>query len=434
MKFIQILILITLSLISSISKTTINTDYIAAIVNENIILDSNVKDKIKIMQYNACDIDLNTIQDTQKRYHLVLDRLITDNLIFQTTKNKKENITINYDKLNQIISSIANLQNMTLTQFCTHLNSIGLSYKQYASEIYHDILKKLICNHIAQQNINYISSTEIEDIAQQLNFIDFNKQFKLKHTIIDLPIPSSSVQINKSMILAKLIIKERTLNHNINIAIKNYYNNNILPKITVNEMEQVAWKNIPVIFDQYLKTAKKGDIIGPIQSYDGIHILEIQDINIKKRTFPVIKVRINDLISKNTSQNTCIQQQLLTIKKHIENHDATFSMIIKEKSNDFYSNNHGDSLPWIDLDNFSLPIQKTLLSLKPGQISMPIHTANGWYLIQLININKLNYSEIIYERSYAHVLQRKFNEILNNWIKELKFKSYIKVINNDKTK
>lgn len=427
MKFIQTLALLILLKITTVLSKPIEIDYITAIVNNDIILNSDILNKMKILQYNSNNCFSSKIDEIQL-YDTVLNQLITDHLFIQlATKN---NIEINLKTIDQEISTIASFRNMTLTQYRTYLNSIGIDYHQYFSEIYKNMIKKSICNYTIYSQFNhYITSNEIENVSQTLNFINFNKQFKLVHIIIDTPIQASILEINNSINLAKLIIQQRKLKKDFNLIIKKYYEKNILPSIIIKKIEQVSWKNIPVIFDQYLETAKKGDIIGPIQSYNGIHILEIQDICIKECIFPVIKVKINNIVSKNHSKDTNIKQNLLKIKNDIEQNNTTFTISAKENNQYFYSNHYGDNVEWIDLDDCESSIQESLLSLKNNQISMPIYTSEGWCLVKLIKMNKLNYSEIIYERSYYHILHKKFNTILTQWIQQLKSQSYIKIIN-----
>lgn len=425
MKLIQILILFLLK-ITTILVVFADTDYISAIVNNNVILNSDVENKIKIIQHSLYNIDSYNLQDN-KLYNTILDQLIIDNLILQMAA--QEDIKINQDQPQQIISEIARFQNMTLDQFRIHLNNLGIDYKKYYLEIYNNMIKKIMCMRVTEQYDQCASVTEIENTIQKLNCVNFNKQFKLTHIIIDLPIHASSTQLHTSKNLAQSIIKKRKFNKDINTTIKLFYNNCILPTITVKETgEWILWKNIPTIFDQYLETAKKGDIIGPIHAYDGIHILEIKDIHIKECTFPVIKVKINEIISRNNTKSLHIQQQLLEMRKNIYNTNTTFTMILKKESKNFYSNNYGDSVAWIDLDDFDPSIQNVLLFLKKDQISMPIYTSNGWCLIKLIDINKLNYSEIISERAYFYLLNQKFDIIINNWIQKLRNQSYIKII------
>lgn len=419
MKIFQILTLLILLKTTIVFGNFNHIDHVAAIVNNKIILYSDVQNKIKIIQhYPFC---LKIFQD-EKLYDKILDQLIVENLIFQ------ENIKINQSQIDQLILYIANCRNIKTNQFYKYLDDIGIGYNQFALEIHRNILNKKIFNQIIQKSNHYISPAEIENTTQKLNFINFNKKFKFVHIIIHLPTQSLSEQFDVSNNLAKIIINKKNLKKNYDSIIKKYYCKNIFPEIQIEESEWTSWNDIPVIFDFYLETAKIGDIIGPIQSYDGIHILEIKDICIQKCIFPVIRVKINEIISKDTSDNIDLKQKLLKIKKCIENTSTTFSIVTKEKYKDFYCNNYEHSNSWIDLNKFNPSIQKKILSLKKNEISMPIYTDSRWHLVQLIDINKLSYSEIIHERSYAHLLHQKFNEIINNWIKNLKSTSYIKII------
>lgn len=428
MKFSQILTIIIVSKINIIFGASTFTDKIIAIVNHDIILKSDITNKIHFNtlyddtpHHNSYTVQKNPL------YYTILDQLIINNLILQIAA--QENITINLNQIQHIIENDAHIRNMTTKQFNTYLDSIGLSQDKYFLEIYQETLKNIICNQMVYQYTD-ISPNEINKIIYKLNFIDFNKKFKLTHMIITLPIQPSPTKINQAKEFAKLLIAAQQTHQNIPNFIRNYYykHNNLFPRITMRNSTWTTWEQIPIIFDQHLKTVKPGDIIGPIYSHDGIHILKIEDINTETHLSPIIKVKINDLISKDTSYNINIKQKLLDIKKQIENEESTFTITLQEKSNDFYSEHNGNSVEWINLNQFDPSIQKSLLSLKKNQITIPIYN-NGWRLIKLIDINKINYSNIIYERAYLHLLHQKFDETLYNWIQELKYKSYIKIIN-----
>ncbi|CAD83649.1 survival protein SurA precursor [Candidatus Blochmanniella floridana] len=425
MKFFRILFVILTLKINTIYSTLNTIDRIAALVNQNIILKSDVFNKINILKKDILHSDQFSLENT-KLYQKILDQLIINNLIAQiATKN---NVQIDHNNIDQVINYVAHCRNMTKNQFLMYLqHNLGLNFKQYYSEIYQDILNKLICNHIISQRIK-ISTHEINQTAQKLSFINFHKQFKFIHTIIELPIPAETTQINILNNFAEQLSKKKELHDNIQNIISSYYNNNIFPRITTHIQPWTAWKNLPVIFDQYLQTAKPGDIIGPIHSFDSIHILKIQDIRTKPTVFPIIKVKINGFYSKHKEKNIHIKKQLLKIKEALENHNTTFNTIAQEQSKDFYFKNDENSPEWIDLDCIDINLQHTLLTLKKNQISMPEYTSNGWCIIKLIDINKFNYSETIRERAYLHLLNQKFNTTLDEWIHELKSESYIKLI------
>lgn len=429
MKIRAICIFLSLYYITNIAYGTITTiDSIAAFVNNNIILDSDVRKNMNIQQY---DIPVIHQHPTEKlsAYQEILHQLIVKDLIFNFAA--QENISIKNKKIDQVINDILRLRNMTLHQFQIYLQSIGLHYTQYRTQLIQDMTNNAICNHIVQQRAN-ISLNEINEIVQILNTVNYNIEFKTIHITIPLPIQPTQHQITEKKNIAESFIKNDIMHDNI-IALANAYNSkhHIFQTIKIQKTAWTSWENMPIIFDQYLQNKKTGDIIGPIHAYDGIHLLKIQNTRYKKFLFPITRVKTKMLTLKTPSNNHDVTiKKLLKIKKYVENGDTTFHLIIKEEPhNTLHTLYYKEHLQWTNLDKFTPEIKKTLIKLKKNEISAPIYTPFGWCLIQLIDTNNINYSTMIRERAYYHLLYKKFNIIINNWIKELKSTSYIKIIN-----
>ncbi|WP_331828421.1 SurA N-terminal domain-containing protein [Candidatus Blochmannia sp. SNP] len=427
MKFWKTLILIFIINTNIVFGEMKTTDKIVALVNHHIILDSDVRNSMYMIQERISNIDNNELQYVIY-YQQILDQLITDKLIFQVATQQE--ITNNYTQLNQAIYRIANLYDMTLNQFRTYLYNIGLNYEKYCTQQYQDMLKISICNRIIYHRANILTN-EINKVVSQSKIIDFNKQFKLRHITFSLPIQPTQNQINTIECFARLLIKEKEFNKNSNIKklIRLYSTKDMLQIIKVQETEWISWQDIPIIFDQYLQTIEKGDIIGPILSHDGIHLVEVKDIRYKQLMFPVTKIKAKIFGVKDSCKNINVVKQLLQIKELVEKNNTTFDIITKEKLKNICFDNYEEDIIYKDLDDFEPSIRKALITLKNNDISMPMHIYNGWYLIQLIDFSVLDYTAIIHERAYLHLLSKKFNEIMKYWIQELRSASYIKILN-----
>ncbi|URJ28582.1 peptidylprolyl isomerase [Blochmannia endosymbiont of Camponotus sp. C-046] len=426
MKFWQILVLMFTFKTNIVLGALKTIDKIVALVNHNIILDSDVRNNVYTIQNNISDTHNNILQDISY-YQQILDQLIIDNLVLQIF-DQQEIIKINYNQLNQMINCILNLYDMTFDQFHSYLYNIGLSYEKFYFQQYQNMIKTMICDHVMHDRAHVLTN-EINEIAKTSNIIDFNKQFKLKHIIFSLPIQPTQYQIDKIEDFARLLIEKKEFNKNIKELMRTYSNKNIIQIIKVHETEWISWKDIPIIFEKHLHTTKKGDVVGPIVSYDGIHIIEIKDIRHKQIILPVTKVTAKIFGIKNSCKNINIVEELLQTKERMEKSNITFGMIVKEKSKDIYCNHYTENIVYKDLDDLEPSTRKVLSSLKRNEISIPVYTSFGWCLIQLIDISVLDYNEIIYERAYLYLLNKKFHEIMKNWIQELRSESYIKIIN-----
>lgn len=427
MKIYKILIFIFLYQISSTLKATKITDSIVTLINDHIILDSDVKKNLNTTTSHNTNKINQTLSPTTSSYQEMIDQLIKKILISNAAN--QENISIENNEINKTINEILNVRHITLNQLKTYLTKIGSNYNEYYLKLHQDMINNIMCERIVHQRI-HILPDEINEITPILNAIDYNKQFKIIHIIIPTPIYATHQQIQFAENNAKNIILNHKTEHDI-IKIINTYNskNHIFHTIKTQQTSWIYWQDIPTIFDQYLQTIQIGDLIGPIRSYDGIHILKIIDIRNKTFKFPITQVKMKAMILQTSKNKQDIIQDLINIKNCIDNGYTTFDITVKEKSqNSSYIVNYIEHLQWKNLNKFAPEIKNAIQKLKKNEISMPINTEHGWYLIQLIDINNINYSMMIRERAYNYLLHQKFNTIINTWIQELRSISYIKTI------
>ncbi|UOY04552.1 SurA N-terminal domain-containing protein [Candidatus Blochmanniella pennsylvanica] len=205
MKFWKIFILIFTLKTNIVLGALKTVDKIVALVNHNIILDSDIRHNIYMIQDNILNGNDNILQDIS-HYQKILDQLIIDNLIFQISDQQK--INIDHTQLNQMINCILNLYDMTFDKFRAYLYDIGLNYEKFYFQQYQHMLKKQICDHVMHDRA-HILTNEINKIVKKSNIIDINKQFKLRHITFSLPIQPTPSQIDRIEYFARLLIKKR---------------------------------------------------------------------------------------------------------------------------------------------------------------------------------------------------------------------------------
>ncbi|EWC87441.1 hypothetical protein PFNF54_03566 [Plasmodium falciparum NF54] len=213
---------------------TINT-----IKSENINIEINIQKTEEI--YNILTIyQDNHIKDEQKDklfslYPLYLNMLnlafFNDNLMFaikqEFYKNTKEKIILFEEKVKNILemfhSSGPSSQNIDLNE----ANSDTETLKKYCHIIYQDLL-----------TFNDIDKTIIEVVTTKNN--NFNLKNGIKINGID------------TYFMLKEMIKS-SLKENIMTSLKNYYNNNIILNIIINDISIVSCVVIKVILTEEVK-------------------------------------------------------------------------------------------------------------------------------------------------------------------------------------
>ncbi len=429
MKLLKLFIALNLSI--NVAFTPLSTyaapkviEQVAAVVNNNVILESDVNDMLKTIKVSA---DPRTLPSDKVLRHQIIERLIVENLILQ--KAAKAKITISDDEVTGAIDQIAADNGMTIDQLRSKLSSMGISYSTYRERIHNDILIDQTRMHEVRPRIK-ISPREVEHLTKTMtNQPTNNIDVKISHILIAIPEKASKLQIDTATNKAMDIINRANKGENFAKLATSYSNDDLALK-----GGSMGWKKInelPTIFEERLIRAPKGSIIGPIRSGVGIHILKVDDthseapqkITLQEFNARHILIKTNVLVTDQVAK-----QKLTDIRKAIINGSTTFAAAAKANSEDTGSKDNGGDLGWNRPDVYDNGFRSALLQLKKGEISQPIRSSYGWHLIQLIDTRQTDGTNMVKkDQAYRLIFNRKFAEEAQVWIQELKGDAYIKI-------
>ena len=138
-------------------------DSVVAVVNNNVILQSEVNEVLRNVKAST---DPQNLPDDKTLKQQIIDRLINENLILQQAK--KLNITVSEEDITATIKSIAAKNNMTVDELRSYLASVGMSYSSYRNKISNEILIDQARMNIIKQRI-FISDREVNNLANTIN-------------------------------------------------------------------------------------------------------------------------------------------------------------------------------------------------------------------------------------------------------------------------
>jgi peptidyl-prolyl cis-trans isomerase SurA len=186
----------------------------------------------------------------------------------------------------------------------------------------------------------------------------------------------------------------------------------------------------PPLFVEATRTAKAGDIVGPIRSPAGFHVLRvIEKLQPDAQASKVVQSNARHILLRTTPQMSEAQAiaQLGDLKRRIQTGQADFPTLAKEYSQDGSAAQGGD-LGWANPGQFVPEFEEALSGLAPGQISDPVVSRFGVHLIQLVDRREhtLNQRE---QREMARgaVREKKLDEAYANWLQELRARAYVEL-------
>ncbi|EGP1135047.1 peptidylprolyl isomerase SurA [Salmonella enterica] len=403
-------------------------DKVAAVVNNGVVLESDVDGLMQSVKLNAGQAGQQLPDDATLR-HQILERLIMDQIILQM--GQKMGVKITDEQLDQAIANIAKQNNMTMDQMRSRLAYDGLNYSTYRNQIRKEMIISEVRNNEVRRRITVLPQ-EVDALAKQIGTQnDASTELNLSHILIALPENPTSEQVNDAQRQAESIVEEARNGADFGkLAITYSADQQAL------KGGQMGWgriQELPGIFAQALSTAKKGDIVGPIRSGVGFHILKVNDLRGQSQSISVTEVHARHILLKPSPimNDQQARLKLEEIAADIKSGKTTFAAAAKEYSQDPGSANQGGDLGWATPDIFDPAFRDTLTKLHKGQISAPVHSSFGWHLIELLDTRKVDKTDAAQkDRAYRMLMNRKFSEEAATWMQEQRASAYVKILSN----
>ncbi|EHS5304953.1 peptidylprolyl isomerase SurA [Salmonella enterica subsp. enterica serovar Typhimurium] len=403
-------------------------DKVAAVVNNGVVLESDVDGLMQSVKLNAGQAGQQLPDDATLR-HQILERLIMDQIILQM--GQKMGVKITDEQLDQAIANIAKQNNMTMDQMRSRLAYDGLNYSTYRNQIRKEMIISEVRNNEVRRRITVLPQ-EVDALAKQIGTQnDASTELNLSHILIALPENPTSEQVNDAQRQAESIVEEERNGADFGkLAITYSADQQAL------KGGQMGWgriQELPGIFAQALSTAKKGDIVGPIRSGVGFHILKVNDLRGQSQSISVTEVHARHILLKPSPimNDQQARLKLEEIAADIKSGKTTFAAAAKEYSQDPGSANQGGDLGWATPDIFDPAFRDALTKLHKGQISAPVHSSFGWHLIELLDTRKVDKTDAAQkDRAYRMLMNRKFSEEAATWMQEQRASAYVKILSN----
>ncbi|HDN9916941.1 TPA: peptidylprolyl isomerase SurA [Salmonella enterica subsp. enterica serovar Typhimurium] len=403
-------------------------DKVAAVVNNGVVLESDVDGLMQSVKLNAGQAGQQLPDDATLR-HQILERLIMDQIILQM--GQKMGVKITDEQLDQAIANIAKQNNMTMDQMRSRLAYDGLNYSTYRNQIRKEMIISEVRNNEVRRRITVLPQ-EVDALAKQIGTQnDASTELNLSHILIALPENPTSEQVNDAQRQAESIVEEARNGADFGkLAITYSADQQAL------KGGQMGWgriQELPGIFAQALSTAKKGDIVGPIRSGVGFHILKVNDLRGQSQSISVTEVHARHILLKPSPimNDQQARLKLEEIAADIKSGRTTFAAAAKEYSQDPGSANQGGDLGWATPDIFDPAFRDALTKLHKGQISAPVHSSFGWHLIELLDTRKVDKTDAAQkDRAYRMLMNRKFSEEAATWMQEQRASAYVKILSN----
>lgn len=401
-------------------------DKVAAVVNNGVVLESDVDGMMRSVKAQAQQAGQQLPDDRTLR-HQIVERLVMDNIILQM--GKQMGVQISDRQLDQAIANIAAQNRMSMDQMRSRLAYDGVNYSAYREQIRKEMQIAEVRNNEVRRRVTILPQ-EVDTLAKQVAAQNTQgTELNISHILLPLPENPTQQQVDEQEALAKQLMGELNSGADFGKLAVTYSADS--QALQGGNMGWGKIEELPTLFAQALSTAKKGDIVGPIRSGVGFHILKVNDLRGESKNISVTEVHARHILLKPSPILTDAQarQKLLQIADDIKSGKTSFAAAAKQFSDDPGSANQGGDLGWSSPEIFDPAFRDALLRLHKGETSQPVHSSFGWHLIQLLDTRQVDKTDAAQkERAYRLLFNRKFAEEAQTWMQEQRAAAYVKIL------
>jgi peptidyl-prolyl cis-trans isomerase SurA len=275
----------------------------------------------------------------------------------------------------------------------------------------------------------YITEQEINNLVKLIDEQgDQQAEYHLGHILIEFPPEPTDADIEQAKVRADKVLELLNKGSEFaKIATASSGGSRAL------DGGDLGWMNInsmPTLFAEAVQKKDKDDLIGPIRSGAGFHILKVKDLR------GIEKVEVAEVNSRHILIKPSVilsdekaEKMLIEFRENILAGEADFAELAKEHSADPGSALKGGELGWADPSVYVPEFRDTLSTLEINEISAPVRTQHGWHIMQLIDKRVGDVTEKRKEdKAYQLLFQRKFAEESDVWLREIRASAYIEVL------
>ena len=392
-------------------------DRIAIIVDDGIIMESELNE--------ALENTITNFEESGERlppreiiFSRVIERLIMDEILLQ--KAEKFGVRISDQELNESLSKFAEQDGLSLQDFRKKIENDGKKFKDFREAVKTELILRRVQGGLVrpkiiisdQELMNYINSTE----GQSLIAIEYK--------INQILLKSGNDEENTNM--AENIIKEINNGLSFSEASKKYS--------ALFESENngnLGWRTrsqIPSLFIDHLNKMEKKDIYGPIKSGAGMHIIQLEDIRgetIKTESQTLVQ---HILIKESEIRSEKQAEDLINeiYKKLSSGEDL--SILARVYSDDPGSKLDGGKLDWAPKDTYDKKFEEVMFETDINNFSKPFKSAFGWHILKVLDRREKNISDdLMKDKAYGILFQRKYREQLENTLEEIRSEAFVDI-------
>jgi len=399
-------------------------DYIAAIVNTDIVAASEVIQRTERMREEARQRGQNVTNELLHKQ--ALDSLIDERVV--VTYARENGPRVDEPELDRVVANVATQNKLTMPELRQRLAAEGIDFKRFRENLRDQMLSERVREREVQGRIR-ITDGDIDKYLDERQASLQKGSLQLNVAQILVPVPEGA---------GPTVVAERKAR--AEAALARIQGGEDFAKVA-REVSEDANKErggeiglrgadkLPDVFVEAVKDLKNGQTRPELlRSEAGFHVLKLVERQTGKASINVVvQTHARHILLRPSEQLSPEQatRRLVEFKRAIEAKRATFEMLARANSEDGSAQEGGD-LGWVSPGGFVPEFEQAMDALPLMGISDPVPSRFGIHLIQVLERRDVVLdNKQLREQARNALRERKYEEAYNDWMKELRARAFI---------
>ncbi|MGB5627895.1 MAG: peptidylprolyl isomerase [Woeseiaceae bacterium] len=411
-----------LSFADELSETGEFLDGVAAIVNEGVVLKSQLKTQIEVIRERALAQNMQ-LPPEEILEEQVLERLILSEV--QLQRAARIGLAVSDEMLNQQIAAIAQSNGIAFEDMPRALAAEGVDYGEFRRTLREDFTVEQLRRIEVGQSIN-VSEREIEQcIADLEGNVVANSEYELSHILLTMPETASADVVAETQALANQIYAQLQNGADFRQLAARYS-----AGPTALEGGSLGWmdgQQVPTLFADVLQDMDAGDVAPPIRAASSFHIVKIDNLRSAVQRSEVNQARVRHILimpDEIIDDATAKQRLDETLEKIRAGED--FGEQAKLISDDPGSANLGGELGWAGPNTYAPEFEQTIANSEIGVVSEPFRTQFGWHILEVQERRVYDNTDDLKRRNCdLRIRNGKMEEESQLWMQRLRDEAFV---------
>ena len=410
--------------LAELSKTGQYIDGIVAVVDDGVVLKSQLDDQLATIIQRAQEQDMDLPPADELRDQL-LERLILTEI--QLQRAERMGVFISDQMLNQSIGQIAAQNGVAFEDMPALLEADGVNYAKFRRELRDEIALEQLRRADVGRRIA-VSPREIEMCLADLeDNVALNSDYNLSNITISISESASAAEIEEALAETDLIISR--IKDGADFAALAIRYSDAQNALDGGALGWLKGSQLPTLYTNIVADLQAGDVSDPIRTPSSFHIVKINDMRSAIQVSQIDQVNVRHIL---ITPNEIIDDQ--TAKQRLDDaleklgDGEDFAELAKMLSDDPGSSNTGGEMGWTGPGVFVPEFETIVANTETGEISEPFQSRYGWHIVEVLDRRVYDNTEDLQESDcITRIRNGKMEEETMLWMQRLRDEAYVDI-------